>query len=231
MTLHPRSDWTSVPAANAHPFEPSQVKGLCVHWNGPPVPRSAFTDPRAYLRALRRFHVNTNGWSDIAYNFAVDQTGDVWVLRGMRHRSSANGNLRVNARWVAVLAIIGQGQHPSSHMLGGIRRVAAMTRRAYPRGKAVTTHRAIRPEPTACPGPDLTRWVNATDFTEDDMTREEMIKALVEELRDQDSALSVALRGNVRIAVQRELQDERQGENPGQVPVGADGLEPPTPSL
>jgi hypothetical protein len=49
------------------------------------------------------------------------------------------------------------------------------------------------------------------------MTRNEMIQALVEELRDQDSPLSVALRGNVRIAVERELQDERQGENPGQI--------------
>jgi hypothetical protein len=218
VTLHPRTDWTKARAANAHPFEPSQVRGLCVHWNGPPVPKSAFTDPRHYLEAVRRFHVNTRGWSDIAYNFAVDQRGDVWVLRGMRHRSAANGGRLVNARWVAVLAIVGRGQRPSSRMLDGIRRVAAKTRRAYPRRSAVTTHRAIRPEPTACPGPDLTRWVRAADFTEgDEMTRNEMIQALVEELRDQDSPLSVALRGNVRIAVERELQDERQGENPGQI--------------
>ena len=218
MTLHPRSDWTSVPPANAHRFDPSLVQGVAVHWNGPAVPKSALSDPRNFLKGVRRFHVNTRGWSDIAYNFAVDQRGDVWVLRGMRHKSAANGDRRTNARWVAVLAIIGRGQEPTPRMLDGLKRVVVMTRRAYRRGDRVTTHKAISPSGTACPGPDLIRWVRTTfhEDEEDDVTREQMIQALVEELRDKDSPLSVALRGNVRIAVERELQDERQGENPGQ---------------
>jgi hypothetical protein len=216
MTLHPRRDWTSTPPADANPFEPSAVKGLAVHWNGPAVPESALTDPRAYLEGVRRFHVNTNGWSDIAYNFGVDQRGDIWVLRGMTHMSAANGDSTVNAQWVAVLAIIGTGQKPSPSMLAGIKTVASMVRREYPRGTRVTTHQAIRPASTACPGPDLIPWVTATNFIDEPKDGDMTLAELVEALKDEDSALSVALRGNVRIAVQRELEDERQGENPGQ---------------
>jgi hypothetical protein len=215
MTLHPRRDWTSTPAADAHPFEPTAVRGTAVHWNGPPVPESALTDPRSYLEGVRRFHVGTNGWSDIAYNFAVDQRGDIWTLRGMRHMSGANGDSTVNAQWVAVLAIIGVGQKPSPSMLEGIKTVAGMVRDEYPRGDRVTTHQAIRPTSTACPGPDLIPWVTATNFTEEDdmAAADDVIEALVEALKDKDSPLSVQLRGNVRIAVQHELMDEREGKN------------------
>jgi hypothetical protein len=45
---------------------------------------------------------------------------------------------------------------------------------------------------------------------------DELIRAITEELNDTRSPLAVALRNNVRIAVQAELRDERRGDNPGQ---------------
>ena len=33
-------------------------------------------------RGWQTFHMKTRGWSDIAYNIAVDLAGEVWELRG-----------------------------------------------------------------------------------------------------------------------------------------------------
>jgi hypothetical protein len=164
VTVHPRSDWTGVRAADSNPFTPSEIRGTVIHWNGPAVPRSALTDPRNYLEGVRRYHTSTKGWSDIAYNLAVDQTGDVWVLRGLDHRSAANGGTTVNARYVAVLAILGQGQEPTAAVLAGLRQAAGMVRDRYPHAPAVLGHVDVRPEPTACPGPHLSRAIDRGDL-------------------------------------------------------------------
>jgi hypothetical protein len=164
VTVHPRRDWTSVPAANSNPVVRSLLDGVANHWNGPAVPRSAFTDPRSYLEGVRRFHVHDKGWSDIAYNLAVDQTGDIWILRGLDYQSGANGATDVNDRFLAILFILGEGQKPSAQMLAGGREAVAMFRAKYPTATKIVTHHAIRPDPTACPGPDLTRETNAGTF-------------------------------------------------------------------
>ena len=161
MTVHPRKDWTSTKAADAHPFADQYVKGTAVHWNGPTVPKSALSDPRSFLEGVRRFHVNTRKWSDIAYNMAVDQQGGIWVLRGMAHMSGANGDTTTNTKYVACLAIIGEGQAPSKKMLASLGTVVGMVRAEYPRATQVVTHQAIRPGSTACPGPDLIKAVNS----------------------------------------------------------------------
>ncbi len=160
MTVHPRTDWTAVKAADAHPFAAMYVKGAAIHWNGPAVPQTALSDPRSFLEGVRRFHTTTRNWSDIAYNFAVDQQGGIWTLRGMRHMSAANGDTTTNTKYVAVYAILGEGQSPSRKMLRSLGEVVGMVRAEYPRATAVVTHQQIRPGSTACPGPHLIRAVD-----------------------------------------------------------------------
>jgi len=41
-------------------------------------------DPATQLRAIYRFHVNSNGWNDIAYNLLIDHTGRIWEGRYAR---------------------------------------------------------------------------------------------------------------------------------------------------
>src|SRR5207253_1145951 len=115
VMLHQRSEWTSTPAAGS-PWQ-AAPRGVCIHWNGPPVAKA----PALTLAADRRYHVDTKGWADIAYNLAVDQLGDVWIARGLDYRSSANGTSELNHQYVAVLALIGQGQEPTPAMLAGLR--------------------------------------------------------------------------------------------------------------
>lgn len=164
MTFHPRKDWTSTPPANAHRMPRRGVKGVAVHWNGPAVPKSALTDPRAYLEGVRRFHTSGRGWSDFAYQSAVDQLGNRWQGRGFRHMSAANGDEVVNREWGAILAILGEGQVPSAAMLKGIRREVRRFRLRHPFAWRIRGHQDVRPAGTACPGPDLERAVKAGVF-------------------------------------------------------------------
>lgn len=53
---------------------------VVVHHTADPGPRRK--DVRLYLREIQRFHQETRGWSDIAYNYLIDPTGVVWEGRG-----------------------------------------------------------------------------------------------------------------------------------------------------
>jgi len=217
VILHKRSDWTSAEAASPHRFDPGQVRGVAVHWNGPAVPQSAFTDPRAYLEGVRRYHTATKGWSDIAYNYGVDQRGHVWELRGMRLQSAANGDQAVNAAWVAVLGIIGEGQRPSEAMLNGIAQTVAKVRGTYPQASKVKGHRDVRPGSTACPGPYLYRAVNdgrlqpARKATQEETVTSEEIDKIAEAVWQRMAANEKWFVDKARRALDAELGDESSG--------------------
>lgn len=216
MTVHPRSDWTRVPAADAHPIVPGSIEGAALHWNGPAVPKSALKDPRSFLEGVRRYHTGVKRWSDIAYNVAVDQLGDEWELRGLDHYSGANGTTYLNHRYLAVFFIIGEGQEPSPEMIAGGARAIARILKKYPRAGRLVGHGQIRPGGTDCPGPFINEALRSGAFSpkeDDDVTKEEVVEALLSELRDVDSPLARNLRNNIRLAVQAELKDEREGRN------------------
>lgn len=175
MTYRPRSDW-SQPADGLAPLDPADVRGVAVHWLGPPM-SLRLGIPKA-LQAIHRFHTGRRGWSDIAYNFAVSPDGDVWELRGMHSRSGANGNRTANERYIAVCALLGEGEHPTPAMLDGIRTAVRMVRDAYPHATEIKPHYEVRGGGTDCPGPDLIHCIKTGDLEpreeEIDMTREEL---------------------------------------------------------
>lgn len=160
----PRKAWTTAPPANRNKVIRRWLKGVAVHWTGPAVPKAVYNgDEQAvaqYLEAIRRYHVINRGWSDIAYNFAIDTQGRRWKLRGARYISGANGDEYVNMRYLAIVCLIGEGQVPSRKMLRALKWLNFRLRLRYPRATRITTHAAIRPTPTACPGPDLIEAVN-----------------------------------------------------------------------
>lgn len=140
MTYHPRHEWAEA-ADGLAAFDPADVRGVAVHWLGPPM--SLRKGVPFALRAIRRYHTARNGWADVAYNLAVSPDGDVWELRGLRHRSAANGNGTANRRYVAVCALLGQGEHPTPAMLDGIREAVRMTRGVYPGAADIKPHLSL----------------------------------------------------------------------------------------
>jgi len=167
--LRSRRAWTSAPKANAHKVRRRDLRGVAIHYMGPKVPSRVYAgDEKAvanYLEGVRRYHVFTKGWSDIAYNYAVDNEGRIWTLRGARYLSGANGDTDVNSTHLAIVAVLGKGQVPSDAMLKGIRVAVRRLRMRYPfRLKEITTHAALRPGGTECPGKYLIREVGAGTF-------------------------------------------------------------------
>ena len=67
-----------------------EVKGLVVHWSAYPtaVGNQAEMDQVKKIQAL---HQNDRGWNDIAYNFLVGDTGQIYEGRGWGNRSAAQG--------------------------------------------------------------------------------------------------------------------------------------------
>jgi len=156
----PRAAWDAAPpAARSLPMAQA-VRGVAIHW---PATSTPIRHVPSALRGYQTFHMRTRGWTDIAYQVAVDQDGALWELRGFGARSAANGNAVLNASYGAVLALLAEREEPSPAMLAGLRAAVAEWRRLHPHpsARAVVTHAEIRPAGTECPGPILSRLVAA----------------------------------------------------------------------
>ncbi len=76
--IQPRSAW-NVRATTTSTT--SALKMAVVHHTASSNDYAASQVP-AILRSIQAYHMDTNGWSDIAYNFLVDRFGTIWEGRG-----------------------------------------------------------------------------------------------------------------------------------------------------
>jgi hypothetical protein len=167
-TYLPRSAWTRHVPAGLTPLNRDEVEGVALHWPGTdepigPAPRASIA---RRLEGYRRGHVRDRGWNDIAYQVAVDQAGRVWDLRGIRHRSAANGDTGPNRRWGAVLVLVGPGEALTDECKQALRdwyRDQWLAR--YPRATRVVEHRDVRPDATECPGPAVRAFIDSGAIT------------------------------------------------------------------
>jgi len=155
-----RSAWTSVsrPVSKLVPMSKSVVRGVAVHYTGSSQPLGSTASLALSARRLedeRAFHTGAppggRGWSDIAYQAAIDVEGRVFDCRGIAYRSAANGDATVNQQYGAVTWLIGVGDTPTAAMVNAFRewrtsRWLAM----YPNATAVVGHRDLYQ--TECPG-------------------------------------------------------------------------------
>jgi len=85
-------------------------------------------DVPAMLRSIYRYHTQTLGWADIAYNFLVDRFGRIWVGRrgsvGKMARGAHTLGFNHCSVGVAVLGNFQTGQ-PNEKIYGAVARVAA----------------------------------------------------------------------------------------------------------
>ena len=84
-----RNDWGAKP--NKTKFSKlGEVKGLVVHWSAYPVAvgNQAEMDQ---CKQIQRLHQVDRNWNDVAYNFLVGDTGQIYEGRGFGNRSAAQG--------------------------------------------------------------------------------------------------------------------------------------------
>jgi hypothetical protein len=139
-----------------HPgrLEPADVLGIALHWPAMEgrCPRTTLA-VMALLRAWQTLHMDhpDRGWSDIAYQEAFDQLGNVYVLRGLKNRPAANGTTTTNGTHGALLLILGPGEQPSTEMIAAVRRRIARHREIFPNSRRIVGHGDLKA--TTCPGP------------------------------------------------------------------------------
>jgi hypothetical protein len=177
VTYLPRSAWGARASRGGTALVASNIDGQALHWPGMAKPINATGDAgkarvASALRGWQNYHMDTRGWSDIAYQIAIDQAGRAWTLRGLNIRSGANGDADVNLRFGAFLLVLAPGEQPSAAMIATTKGVIADFRKRFPSARAKPYgHQDVRPRnsqgqmTTDCPGPAAEAAINAGKFT------------------------------------------------------------------
>lgn len=152
MTHHLRSEWQSPaqPVKGPSPVPWSSIDTVSIHYTAAgKIPSSI----PGYLRAIQNDYLTDpkRGYS-IGYNFAADQTGDTWELRGFDIKCAAN--LDHNGHTVAILVLVDGASPMNAAMLGAVRGLIVQIEARAGRRLAVIGHGQLQNpnHPTQCPG-------------------------------------------------------------------------------
>lgn len=153
-----RSSWGATPVSEA-PFS-NLDKGIIVHWNGGALGDYTKEAVSQIIQATYNYHVFTNGWIDIAYNFSIDRFGRIWEGRGENKRNAASGDTYANSNYTAVEMLCGKGDAITPEMLQGLRE---FKRRYVANGGVdkILGHRDVTP--TECPGEQIYTFLATID--------------------------------------------------------------------
>lgn len=160
MTVFYRADW----GAREPRYAPTPIvdtANVVIHYEGSHSDGSVEA-----VRNIQNYHMDKNGWNDIAYTWLINQNGDVFEGRGWGVRSAANGSVASNADRYAVCFMIGVDEEPSEAALASARVLVGLAREAKPlSSKDVTGHRDHIA--TSCPGQPLYDLVQSGAFEPD----------------------------------------------------------------
>lgn len=156
-----RSQWGArAPSGSGNQLSPSP-KGHAIHWEGPTMGAPPHSQCDDVVRGIQSYHMDSNGWSDVAYNLMVCVHGYIYEGRGKGKGSAANGTTQANADWYAICALVGEGDAQPAALIAGLADAAQMCR-DWGAGNGSTGHRDHFA--TACPGDALYAQVKAGTF-------------------------------------------------------------------
>ena len=108
--------------------------------------------PVRTLNGIRRDHRRRRGWTDIFYNYAIDQAGVVYELRPVERHS-----MSVLRSWLTVAFI---GDHRTDTLTGPAKAAAYRIETCFDTPPRLRGH-AERPYATLCPGPHAQAYIRA----------------------------------------------------------------------
>lgn len=147
-----RSEWGARPPRSRQPRPIDYWVGVRVHHSAGPADQS--------VRAIQDFHMDSNGWVDIGYNFLV-RDGKVFEGRGWTTHPAHDG---VND--TLGICVIGTytSDLPTEADLDALVWFIAEARRETGKELPVSGHRDADGAATECPGDRLYRWVDDGDY-------------------------------------------------------------------
>ena len=132
--------------------------GVAVHYSATNIGVQSHALCDDHVRGIQRYHMEHNGWSDIAYSYLVCQHGFVYEGRGVGKGSAANGTTKANEDYYAVCGIMGPGDQPTKELVVGIGDAIDICQKAGAKSR-VLGHGDLFA--TSCPGKALNALVKA----------------------------------------------------------------------
>lgn len=151
-----RATWGARPPRARTPQNPRSVDELFFHWPGSSGSLRGINttaEERRWMRDIQNFHMDTRGWSDFAYSYAIFLSGRIYRGRGFRNVPA--GQEGHNTNTVAVVFVVGTADSVSSAMRETAREFTRWAERYARRELLVRGHGAV--SQTSCPGPAITR--------------------------------------------------------------------------
>lgn len=135
----------------------NDYKGIVGHHTAGSFPET-IRESMADLRAIQAFHMDGKGWTDFAYNVAVDGGGRLYEGRGFSYQNGANfgtiEGVSANSNTISIVYLGNTERHPFT-----VEAAATISRfkdyletpvSACPGGCGLWGHRDV--SPTTCPG-------------------------------------------------------------------------------
>jgi N-acetylmuramoyl-L-alanine amidase len=167
MRLVGRNQWGAAPPRGRDPLPAAQARGVAVHYTGMDSDEQAeHRNCAGRVRGIQRYHMETNGWLDIAYSHVFCGHGYVFVGRGFGIRTAANGTTAANDQFFAV-CFLGNDSEGRADLTRQARTALGELireyQRRYPRALRVRPHSAF--VATACPGRELRAYIDRREWT------------------------------------------------------------------
>jgi len=116
----------------------------------------------ARVRGVQNYHMDSNGWCDIAYNFLVCKHGYIYQGRGWYTRSAAQGTNSGNDGYIAVCFLgddTAARDDVTSAGRAAFKRVFARYKVWYGKSPILRPHSFF--SSTSCPGDQLRAWLKS----------------------------------------------------------------------
>lgn len=151
-----RAEWGARAPRGVTPFTPDQ--GSTAHWEGPHMGSFPHSSCAAKVRGIQNFHMDAQGWTDIAYTALICPHGYAFQGRWLNVRTAANGTSAGNNGWYAICYLGGQGDAFPDAAKRAMGTMFDYLDRNGAGGKE-NCHRDHKP--TECPGNVICAWVRS----------------------------------------------------------------------
>jgi len=152
-----KDSWGAKPAKKNY-SKLGEVKDLVVHWSAYPVAigNQAEMDQ---CKTIQRLHQVDRNWNDVAYNFIVGDTGQLYEARGFGNRSAAQGGnnreeINYNNKHYVAVCWLG-GSKPTDQPSSEARAAVAWLHEQV--GGELRPHSSFKQ--TNCPGDSWRQWI------------------------------------------------------------------------
>lgn len=152
MKLVSRSAWKARTVKNLPTNITPGGGGIAIHYDGGKgkLTPSSHSKCAAIVRSIQNYHMDSNGWLDIAYSYLVCQHGYVYEGRGLNKRTAANGSNSGNQFYYAVCGLVNDADTPTPEMIQGFKDACQYLRINGGAGSKVVGHKDLYN--TSCPG-------------------------------------------------------------------------------